>query len=152
MNYINYQTSIVLKYRVRLVGWPLSVPSNSMPEPSSDPVPEALRFAPMNPGHITSLSDLQDLTDALKAGLCKWVKMAAIEYSTFKGGLALFLNKNPDHVKARKPRSDKGTKRPRKNAVQVPRKQQMANLQGSKDPPLFGSGTDSDSGEPNLDA
>ncbi len=55
-----YDDRIVLKYRVKLTRWPLPVFKN--------------------PGDVHSLADLQMLQDALKGGICYWVRLSNQEW------------------------------------------------------------------------
>jgi len=54
VNYVNYETAIVEKYKVELLGWPSKI-----------------KFA--NPSAIGTVDEICMLCDALKAGECKWV-------------------------------------------------------------------------------
>ena len=53
MNYVNYNTSIVLKYHVQLIGWPSEIPF-------------------INPHQLTTIA-AKSLLDSLTVSTCKWV-------------------------------------------------------------------------------
>ena len=57
MNYNNYNTTIVETYRVKLVGWPTSMPFT-------------------NPSNIGTIGEIHKLQDALKSGECHWKKLS----------------------------------------------------------------------------
>lgn len=88
MNYENYETSICLKHKVHITGWPVGVPFQSL-------------------SSITSLDDLKTLNEALVCGDCRWVKMSASQLQELKE------KTNSEPKKARKVRSDKGKARKR---------------------------------------
>ena len=56
MNYLNYDTSIVAMYHVKLVGWPEHIPFG-------------------NPSNIGDVTSVRSLRRALQDGECKWVKL-----------------------------------------------------------------------------
>ena len=109
MNYINYETSIVVELKVKLIGWTKGVP-----------------FA--NPSVIGAVSDLRKLSDDLKSGMCHWVELTQSQLSEHKAMLDAHREDGETGGKARKTRSDKGKKRksfdtensqPRKRAKKV---------------------------------
>lgn len=96
MNYVNYETIIVLKHKVQLVGWPTGV-----------------KF--INPADIGPSDDVKQLHDAINVGDCKWVALTRNEVlertQTYEAAIA----EGKTVGKKRKERSDKGEKRgPRK--------------------------------------
>ena len=60
MNYLNYETSIVQGWGVKLVGWP-----------------DGISF--VNPSHLRTVSDLRRIRDALKSKTCYWKALTAKE-------------------------------------------------------------------------
>ena len=60
MNYVNYDTSIVERYKVKLRGWPSGV-----------------KFT--NPSEIGTMNEIRALRDALKNGECIWVSLSKRE-------------------------------------------------------------------------
>jgi len=91
MNYVNYDTVIVLAHRVKLVGWPTS-----------------LKFA--NPLEFGVLDDVCTLRDAVKSGACKWVRLTKREASQHQEDLDRGVENGEVVQKKRKTRKDKGTK------------------------------------------
>lgn len=85
MNYQNYQTVIVARYKVHLVGWPKKVPFT-------------------NPSHI-STEHLQRLRDALQSHECMWQVMTRQEVDIHNANLETSTSA------PRKERSDKNKKR-----------------------------------------
>ena len=60
MNYLNYETSIVQGWGVKLVGWP-----------------DGISF--VNPSHLGTVSDLRRICDVLKSKTCYWTALTAKE-------------------------------------------------------------------------
>jgi hypothetical protein len=92
MNYVNYETAIVEKYKVDLVGWPATI-----------------KFA--NPSAIGTVDDIRALRNALKTGECKWIIQTKRQQAMHA---EMLKNKREAGVaigKKRKERSDKGKKR-----------------------------------------
>ncbi|TFK59093.1 hypothetical protein BDN72DRAFT_781220, partial [Pluteus cervinus] len=96
MNYSNYETSIVLTYRVQLIGWPSGVPRQC---------PSSLKQEP-----------LRQLQEALRNGSCKWVKLTEQEYENLSTDLKRRKEAGETIGKPRKQRSDCGKKRNREAA------------------------------------
>ena len=93
MSYLHYDLDILVKHKVKLVGWPPGFPIS-------------------NPSSISTVDQIKSLRDALKVGDCHWVKMTkrqqdehAQEVKTRQGAGELAM------VKKRKERSDKGKKK-----------------------------------------
>ena len=93
MSYLHYDLDILVKHKVKLVGWPPGFPIS-------------------NPSSISTVDQIKSLRDALKVGDCHWVKMTkrqqdehAREVKTRQGAGELAM------VKKRKERSDKGKKK-----------------------------------------
>ncbi|KAF9071250.1 hypothetical protein BDP27DRAFT_1362027 [Rhodocollybia butyracea] len=61
MNYANYSTKIIAKYKIDIVGWPESVPKES-------------------PREIKNKEALDSLYEAWSSGMAYWVKMSEREY------------------------------------------------------------------------
>ncbi|KAF8801632.1 hypothetical protein BYT27DRAFT_7114532, partial [Phlegmacium glaucopus] len=101
MQYANYDELIIQKYRVELQGWTF----------------EKL----VNPSQLsTSLPSLRRLLDAINDGNCKFVKLSPLEVKRRREELWKKQDDSTVPVKTRKPRKDRGIKRPRKgkkNAV-----------------------------------
>lgn len=92
MNYLNYETAIVEKYHVTLVGWPSTLP-----------------FA--NPSNIGTVGDIRTLRDALKVGECKWTVQTKRQQAAHAETLKSKRAAGEVVGKKRKIRSDKGKKR-----------------------------------------
>ena len=86
MNYNNYDVNVVLKYKVRLVGWPLD------------------KF----------ISQLRDLRNALRCGSCFWMGLSLREVAQHVKEMKERTEAGEVLGKKRKERSDKGSKGPRK--------------------------------------
>lgn len=94
MNYVNYDTAIMLAHGVMLVGWPGGV-----------------KFA--NPSEIGTVSEIRKLRDHLKSGQCHWVKMTQSQLKDHTAKLEGLREAGQTVGKPRKKRSDAGTKRKR---------------------------------------
>ncbi|KAG6876904.1 hypothetical protein C0992_011402 [Termitomyces sp. T32_za158] len=92
MNYLNYDTAIVKKYHVHLVGWPARLTFGS-------------------PSNISTLDDVRLLHSALKNGQCKWMFLAVEERKEHDQKLANAWGEGVVIGKKRKERSDKGKPR-----------------------------------------
>jgi hypothetical protein len=91
MDYIYYRESIVLKYGIELIGWPLE------------------RF--INPSDLSSsLPILTQVRDALKNGTCKWVKLSLADRKARKAAWDAFVAAGKVVERARAPRCDTGQK------------------------------------------
>lgn len=95
MNYTNYDVNVVVKYKVRLVGWPHD------------------KF--VSPYNINTVDEVRDLRDALRCGSCFWMGLSTRE-------VAQYVKEMDERTAAgevigtkRKQRSDRGTKRGPRN-------------------------------------
>jgi hypothetical protein len=94
MQYTNYDELIIQKYGIELQGWTF----------------EKL----VNPSQLsTSLPGLRRLLDAINNGDCKFVKLSPLEVKRRREELQKKQDDGIVPVKTRKPRKDRGTKRPR---------------------------------------
>jgi hypothetical protein len=59
MNYINYETAIVERFKVKLVGWTY--------------------HQIVSPSEIGTVDEIRTLRDALKTGACKWIRLSKRE-------------------------------------------------------------------------
>jgi hypothetical protein len=98
MQYTNYEELIVQKYHVELKGWTFEQFVN----------PSALS---------TSLLGLKRLLDAINDGHCKFIKLSLLELKRRREELQKKQIEGTVPVKTRKPRADRGIKRPRKKAT-----------------------------------
>jgi hypothetical protein len=95
MQYSNYEELIVQKYHVELKGWTFE------------------QF--VNPSVLsTSLPGLKRLLDAINDGHCKFIKLSHLELKRRREDLQKKQIEGTAPVKTRKPRADRGIKRPRK--------------------------------------
>ena len=95
MNYNNYDVSVVLKYKIRLVGWPLD------------------KFA--SPYNFNTVDKLRDLRDALRCGSCFWMRLSSRELTRHAKEMKERTAAGEVIGTKRKERSDKGSKKgPRK--------------------------------------
>ena len=95
MNYNNYDVSVVLKYKIRLVGWPLD------------------KFA--SPYNFNTVDELRDLHDALRCGSCFWMGLSSRELTNHAKEMKERTAAGEVIGTKRKERSDKGSKKgPRK--------------------------------------
>ena len=93
MQYANYDELIIQKYGIELQGWTF----------------EKL----VNPSQLsTSLPGLRRLLDAINNGDCKFVKLSPLEVKRRREELQKKQDDGVVPVKTRKPRKDRGTKRP----------------------------------------
>lgn len=95
MNYANYDTAIVERYKVKLVGWTYE------------------KF--VNPSHIGTMTDICRLRDALKCGECKWTKLDKHQLQAHLNDIKNRQGNGEVIGKPRRERSDKGKSRKRKN-------------------------------------
>ncbi|KAJ7757676.1 hypothetical protein B0H14DRAFT_3598809 [Mycena olivaceomarginata] len=92
MDYIYYKESIVLKYGIELIGWPLE------------------HF--VNPSDLSSsLPILTQVRDALKNGTCKWVKLSPADRKARKAAWDADVAAGKVVERARAPCCDTGQKR-----------------------------------------
>ncbi|KAJ7747704.1 hypothetical protein B0H14DRAFT_2636711 [Mycena olivaceomarginata] len=92
MDYVYYIESIVVKYGVELIGWPCD------------------RF--VNPSDLSSsLTVLTIVSDALKDGACKWVKLSSAERKAREANFEADVAAGKITRRERNPRSDIGKKR-----------------------------------------
>lgn len=89
MNYENYQKSIVLKYKVKLNGWP-----------------NMIKFA--NPSHISTVDGIRSLRHALQSDTCQWVRLSDTEYAEYTDNIMQQEQSGQPVGRKRKERSDKG--------------------------------------------
>ena len=93
MQYVNYEELIIQKYGVELQGWTF----------------EKL----VNPSELsTSLPGLRRLLDAINNGECKFTKLTPLEVKQRREELQKKKIEGTAPVKTRKPRMDRGIKRP----------------------------------------
>lgn len=90
MNYDNYERSIVVRYHVRLVGWPGAFKS---------------------PSTIMQVKEARDLRAALKSGACRWIKMSPADVKLHNEEMEEREEMGEVIGKKRKVRCDKGTTR-----------------------------------------
>ncbi|KAF9039584.1 hypothetical protein BDP27DRAFT_1374506 [Rhodocollybia butyracea] len=109
MNYANYSTKIVAKYKIDIVGWPESVPKES-------------------PREIKNKEALDSLYEAWSSGMAYWVKMSEREYKKFMKKLDADIEAGIVVEPGHKQRSDAGgthakpskkRQRPAKDAAQA---------------------------------
>lgn len=96
MNYVNYDKSIVQKYRVKIVRWP-----------------ENVKFT--NPASLTSMDELRQLRQALRTHDCHWVKITEREVRLHMESIKEREAGGESVSRKWKQRSDKG--KPRKKRV-----------------------------------
>lgn len=118
MNYVNYETVIVLRHKVKLVGWPTG-----------------LKF--VNPCDLNSIDDVKRLHDALNVGDCKWVALTRQEVLDRTEAYEAAIAEGKTVGKKRKERSDKGGKR-------GPHKEKETEAGGSKGSKEKGKGKKKD--------
>jgi len=91
MNYCGYDTSVVERYRVKLVGWTYQ------------------DF--VNPSKIGTINDIRKLRDALRSGECFWTRLNQDEVKTYLQN----RKENGEGIqRTRRQRSDKGKARKRR--------------------------------------
>ena len=93
MNYVNYDKSIVQKYRVKIVRWP-----------------ENVKFT--NPASLASMDELRQLRQALRTHDCHWVKITEREVRLHMESIKEWEAGGESVSRKWKQRSDKG--KPRK--------------------------------------
>lgn len=93
MNYINYDTQIMQRYQVKLVGYTYH------------------EFT--SPYNIATVDDLRLLRDALRCGSCCWIRLTKGEVSKHAKEIANREAAGEVVTTKRKERSDKGKKRKR---------------------------------------
>jgi hypothetical protein len=94
MNYVNYETSIVQVYGIKLINWPID-------------------GGVVSPSQITNTADMRKLRNALKAGECRWKQLTAAEVHVHDDEIEARLARGEIIGKPRKQRSDAGVKRKR---------------------------------------
>jgi hypothetical protein len=108
MQYVNHD-ELIQKYGVELQGWTFE------------------KF--VNPSLLsTSLPGLRRLLDAINNKDCKFIKLSPLEVKKRREELQKKQNEGIVPVKTRKPRKDRGTKRPRSKG-----KKQAVELEGDDD-------------------
>ena len=123
MNYPNYDSKVIDRYQTKLVGWTYH------------------EFK--SPFDIHTIDDVRILLEALQCGSCFWVRMTKSEVNHHKVELDKRRAAGEIVGKPRQPRSDIGTKRPRKKAPGVgegeggppAKKQKRANAKMTKKAP-----------------
>ena len=96
MNYPNYDSKVIERYQTKLVGWTFS------------------EFK--SPFDIHTIDDVRVLLEALQCGKCYWVRMSKTDMNHHRAEIIKRKAAGEIVGKPRQPRSDKGTKRPRKSA------------------------------------
>jgi len=96
MNYTNYDTKVIERYQTKLVGWTYR------------------EFK--SPFDIHTIDDVRILLEALQCGRCCWVRMTRSDVNHHRDEVSKRIAAGDTVGKARKPRSDKGVKRPWKKA------------------------------------
>jgi hypothetical protein len=99
MNYVNYDTQIMQRYQVKLVGF------------------THREF--ISPYNICVVDDLRVLRDALQCGSCCWIRMTKGEVSKHATELAKREAAGEVVTTKRKQRSDKGIKRGKRTEVDL---------------------------------
>ena len=94
MNYSNYDMRVIQKFKVKLVGWTYN------------------KF--VSPFEIHTIDDVRTLAEALRCGRCHWVRLTSSEITRHAKDVETRKAAGETVGKARKIRSDVGTKRPRK--------------------------------------
>ena len=89
MNYHNYDKSIILKYKVKLTGWPNNI-----------------KFA--NPSHISTVDDIRMLRHSLQTGVCHWVRLSQAEAAEHGNNIIQRQQDGEIVGRKHKERSDKG--------------------------------------------
>lgn len=101
MNYVNYDTRIVLKLGVKLEGWTYT--------------------EMVTPLAIDDLGDIRALLEALRGNYCRWVKLTDDEVRRHKRDITAREERGEEVGRKRKARSDKGT-------VKGPRSKRAASI------------------------
>jgi hypothetical protein len=99
MNYTNYDMKVIERYQTKLIGWTYR------------------EFK--SPFDIHTIDDVRILLEALQCGRCCWVRMTRSDMNHHRDAVSKRIAAGDTVGKARKPRSDKGIKRPRKKAPGV---------------------------------
>jgi hypothetical protein len=94
MNYTNYETAIVERLKVKLVGWTY--------------------HHLVSPSEIGTVDEIRTLRDALKTGACKWIRLSKRELAGHVEEMSKRRDGGEIIGKKRKVRSDKGKNRKRK--------------------------------------
>lgn len=94
MNYSNYDTRVIQKFQVKLIGWTYN------------------KF--VSPFEIHTIDDVRTLVEALRCGRCHWVRLTAGEISKHAKDVEARKAAGETVGKPRKVRSDLGSKKPRK--------------------------------------
>jgi hypothetical protein len=92
MSYVKYERDIVTKYKVELLGWPVTI-----------------KFA--NPSEVATVDDIRKLRQALRTGDCKWMVQTRRQQVAHAELVAAREAAGEPAVKKRKERSDKGKTR-----------------------------------------
>jgi hypothetical protein len=92
MSYVKYECDIVTKYKVELLGWPVTI-----------------KFT--NPSEISTVDDIRKLCQALKDGACKWVVQLQRQQEAHIKMITVREAIGESTVKKIKERSDKGKMR-----------------------------------------
>ena len=92
MSYENYERLVVLRYGVKLEGWPEGIPFHS-------------------PSKVLNSPDLKKLRDALLAKTCRWVRLERAQIKALEADLQQREADGSIPKKVRKKRSDAGKKR-----------------------------------------
>lgn len=95
MNYNNYEVNVVLKYKVRLMGWPHD------------------KF--ISPYNFNTIDELRDLRDALRCGSCFWMGLSKRQITQHMKEMKEWTEAGEVIGKKRKERSDKGSKKGPRN-------------------------------------
>lgn len=93
MSYNRYAEQIILKYHVKLEGWPVGV-----------------KF--VSPSGLSTMDDVRTLRDSLRCGDCYWKALTSRQQQEYAAEYRRQRVTGEITVKARKERSDKGKKRP----------------------------------------
>ena len=131
---MKYEQEIIIKHKVELVGWPMSI-----------------KFA--NPSDVGTVSDIQRLFQALKTGECKWIMQSWGQQAAYAEMLTGKVAAGEQVVKKRKERSDKGKTREKgsKKAVTGKSGKEGRKVRGDNDRGSGASeGGDDDDKEPGL--
>ena len=91
MNYNNYDTKVVQKYRVKIIGWT----HNKL----------------ISPFNIHTVDELRTLRDALRCGACYWARLTRAELTKHSEEMEMREAAGEVVVVKRKERSDKGKKK-----------------------------------------
>jgi len=95
MNYANYDTAIVERYKVKLIGWTYE------------------KF--VNPSQIGTMTEICKLRDALKSGVCQWIRLGTAQVQAHSNTLQERRENGEIIGRPRRQRSDKGKSRKRKS-------------------------------------